>query len=258
MTQIYHDKENQVAFALAGKNAVGSTAPKTPFAKKAGSARTPFGAKANENTVITFQPNKGALEKGGAKTPFKTPNEKRVPLGGKDTNARSKIAPMQDWGLKNAKSTVKSNSAGRSRRARQATPRKEVASAPVESLSMPETELPEIEYMPPRATESPFVPADYEPIDYTALRSAVTDPELIADYLYPRGKDGKTAVARKMEELSRPPRQEVLADLDLPVGEDGLHDFERPLDLESDFEGLSLDLDEELNFDDDLDFDEFK
>lgn len=97
--------------------------------------------------------------------------------------------------------------------------------------------------------ELPFVPADFEPIDHDALRAAMTSPDIITDYLYPRDKHGKTIMERKMDECSKPPKKEMYFDDDLSVGDDGVYDFERPFDLDSD---LQLNLDEDLKFDDDF------
>ncbi|KAK9428731.1 hypothetical protein V1505DRAFT_401693 [Lipomyces doorenjongii] len=222
MTTIFLDKENH-----AGHTGPLKTAPKTPFTKRAGTVRTPFAAKTKENSN-TYHTGKVSVAEGGTKfkSLFKTPNEKRIPLGGKDTNARTVQAKPQ-------KSIVKQTS-GRRRVKAAIKPEitKELTATSVESIA---DDLPDIEYMAPRAEELPFIPDDYEELDFDALREILNDGSIIADYHYPRDSDGMTSMERKLNRIFNNPDNEYIPNADfLPPDETGLRDFEKPLMFEGD------------------------
>ncbi|KAK9449954.1 uncharacterized protein V1518DRAFT_450036 [Limtongia smithiae] len=278
MTSIYQDKENQTAgaYVLPHKTIGGSSStllPKTPFAKKANAARTPLVAK-NENVNRHAGAGAGKHElRSKYRTPLKTPvAERRVPLGGKDTNAQPSFTTQNS---ESKKAPVKSTSA---RRRKQLSDTKLSAKQQVKAANIaPAVSLvdvvEDVEYMPPQATgalstplctelmliisEIPFVCDDFEPIDYGALKSAMFSNDIIADYQYPRDKDGKTEMARRVEHVARQALDDALNYIQIEepaVGSDGLHDFERPLLIEG-VDGLDLALDFDLDdhaLDDDL------
>ncbi|KAK9486181.1 hypothetical protein V1527DRAFT_464686 [Lipomyces starkeyi] len=224
MTTIFLDKENHTVGHIGPLKA----APKTPFTKKAGTVRTPFAAKTTENSN-TYHTGKVSVAEGGTKfkSPFKTPNEKRIPLGGKDTNTRT----MQ---TKPQKSTVKQTS-GR-RRVKTAIKPEITRELTVASGVSMADDLPDIEYMPPRAKELPFIPDDYEELDVNTLRDILNDGSIIADYHYPRDSDGMTSMERKLNGIFNNPDNEYIPnDLDfLSPDEAGHRDFEKPLRYDGD------------------------
>ncbi|KAK9476865.1 hypothetical protein V1514DRAFT_284371 [Lipomyces japonicus] len=165
MTTIYSDKENQT-IGYNGK----TTAPKTPFARsKTGNAmKTPFALKAKENTSMVYTTrgeNGSKFVTPSRKMKFVTPNEKRVPLGGKDTNIRGGTNTVQ---VKPQKS-VQRLSSGRRKIKQVIKPDLRSPQHADDSSFSISDELPDIEYMPPKAKELPFVPEDFEPIDYAAF-----------------------------------------------------------------------------------------
>ncbi|KAK9234309.1 hypothetical protein V1525DRAFT_383607 [Lipomyces kononenkoae] len=236
MTSIFPDKENHTI----GHAGLPRAAPKTPFTKRAGNARTPFASKANENN-FTYHAGKLSVTDGETifKSPFKTPNEKRIPLGGKDTNFRTVQTKPQ-------KSVVKSTS-GRRRAKLTIKPEitKHLSVSAIESIG---EDFADIEYMPPRAKDLPFIPDDYEPLDRKTLRDILNDGGIIADYHYPRDSEGMTSMERKVNGIFDNLDNEYIPnDLDFMASDEaGLRDFEKPLALEVDAEqceviGLQID-----------------
>ncbi|KAK9254869.1 hypothetical protein V1507DRAFT_433977 [Lipomyces tetrasporus] len=228
MTTIFQDKENNTVGHAGPQKAV----PKTTFAKRAGGGRTPFAAKTKENSNM-HHTGKISVADGGTKfkTPFKTPNEKRVPLGGKDTNARLNAMTMetksqkpilrQTSGRRRIKQTIKPDST------------KQITVAPVEAVA---EDVPEIEYMPPRVEVPAFIPDDYEPLDLNALRDILNDGSTIADYHYPRDKNGLTRMEQKLNGIfDNPDNDHIPNEIDfLLPDQDGLRDFEKPLTFDGD------------------------
>ncbi|KAK9366262.1 hypothetical protein V1509DRAFT_630248 [Lipomyces kononenkoae] len=224
MTSIFPDKENRTT----GHVGLVKAAPKTPFAKRAANARTPFGAKTNENNY-TYHAGKASVPDAEAifKSPYKTPSEKRIPLGGKDANSRTvqtkpqKTVMKLTSGRRRAKLTIKPGITRHS------------SVSPVESIG---EDVPDIEYMPPQAKELPFVPNDYEHLDRNSLRDILNDGGIIGDYHYPRDSEGMTSMERKMNEIfDNPDNEYVPNDLDFMASDEaGLRDFEKPLALEMD------------------------
>ncbi|KAK9376460.1 uncharacterized protein V1513DRAFT_438739 [Lipomyces chichibuensis] len=225
MTTIFLDKENHTV----GHTGPLKAAPKTPFSKRAGTVRTPFAAKTKENNN-TYPTGKASIAEGGtkSKSPFKTPNEKRIPLGGKDTNARTMQTKPQK--------TIAKQTSGRRRVKPAIKPviTKETTITSVESIA--DDDFPDIEYMPPRGEELPFIPDDYEELDLIALRDILNDGSIIADYHYPRDNGGMTSMERKLNGIFNNPDNEYIPnDLNfLPADEAGLRDFEKPLRFEGD------------------------
>ncbi|KAK9463801.1 uncharacterized protein V1516DRAFT_619240 [Lipomyces oligophaga] len=238
-THIYADKENRThSFPVPLKGEANSFSslggPKTPFAKRANLARTPLATKKSENVLLPTGGAKDAPNK--FKTPFKTPNEKRVPLGGKDANARKENI------LTTAKLVKQAN---RPTSAKRRTV-KQLQHAAAQTEAMPAATSfadMDVEYMPPKAIEIPYMPDDFEPVDFGCLEKVIHSPAMIANYYCPRDANGKSETERKFDLITNDDLLDFsLDDLDfgaLPnsaVGEDGLFDYERPLETDSDLD----------------------
>ncbi|KAK9474254.1 uncharacterized protein V1510DRAFT_412844 [Dipodascopsis tothii] len=146
MTSVFQDKENAVTSSAWTAKGV----PRTPLMTKG-----PRPAKSKVDLA------------------FVTPKERRVPLGGLDTNVRPRLGSVGG----------KSGKPGSSRRkqrletpAAQARPVGATKTKP----AVREEEPAEIEYMPPRPAELPFIPDDFERPDYGRLQSALRDSVVAA------------------------------------------------------------------------------
>ncbi|KAK9469389.1 hypothetical protein V1512DRAFT_256141 [Lipomyces arxii] len=238
MTSIFQDKENQTL----SYNGPLKGPPKTPFQRKAGVMRTPFATKPKENINVYQNPGKSVLQDTSSK--FKTPNENRVPLGGKDANVRPNITGLPT----KQKSAIKQTS-GR-RRTKQIVRQDVVPQSASVPAAVVVEELPDIEYMPPRAIELPFFPEDFESLDYNALDQQLRTGNL-ADYFHPRDKNGMTSMDRKLNQMLKFPNNDFIEDdlKDFAVGDDGLYGFDRPLaigDDDIDWQDFKLSLDDDM------------
>ncbi|OLL24764.1 hypothetical protein NEOLI_004837 [Neolecta irregularis DAH-3] len=138
MLRVHHD---EIAFAL-----------RTPAQPPAKRSKTPFGDEnraglATKNAVL-------------ATNALVTPAPRRVPLGGKDTNARRPVAPPTGSTIFPAASTVRKSLSAKKR-----LRFKDNAAQSPDAAANHLHDVPEPEYMPPRAVELPFVPYGYYPLD---------------------------------------------------------------------------------------------
>ncbi|KAK9457576.1 hypothetical protein V1511DRAFT_486162 [Dipodascopsis uninucleata] len=194
MSSIFQDKEN-IRIGLPAPHK-GGVVPKTPFGRSGDignshhTTKTPFGkSKTSTNILLAGGDKTTKFDK----SKFVTPTGKRVPLGGKDTNVGTSmtIALKQKQQLNHdllqPKSSSKQSSSGRSRQRHTQSSLKfdnVLSNKQKAEYAVLADDIPDIEYMAPKADELPFIPDGFDALNMDVLRESLNS-NIIAQYHKP-------------------------------------------------------------------------
>ena len=191
---------------IAASKPLNQLRPKTPGAKSSKVSFDENAVQTHAKTILKGGPgNKIAFGGDKSAAPLATPaaTKNRLPLGAKTTNAKTKPFSTPILQTK-AGDKAKSNSAIR----RQSLKISQTQPVKVDVLQVSEDDLPDVEYMPPRAKDIPDVPEELENgINLSMFENGGMQRDLLSHMQHGIGFDGKSMAERQRE------REQILSEI---------------------------------------------
>ena len=172
--------------------------PKTPGPKSSKVSFDENAVQTHAKTVLKGGPS-NHIALGGSKiaVPLVTPaaTKNRLPLGAKTTNAKAKPFTTPTLQTK-AADKAKSNSATR----RQSLKISQTQPVKIDVLQVSEDDVPDVEYMPPRAKDIPDIPEELENgINLSMFENGGMQRDLLSHMQHSIGFDGKSMAEHQRE-----------------------------------------------------------